>query len=159
VAVLDRDSTYLQYIVMAKRVENQKLQHQPLKKRALYLSTEVIQKTKNYDKNKMAATFQMIAQKAGKLSNPLIAITHTIHKLSNATLPLVNNPGNTSIHSASVGPSPHKRDSKQSANTKDTEVVSQLENFMQMRKDIGQSLAKLSKFKRQFLGRITLQSS
>lgn len=158
IAILDRDSTYLQYIVMAKKVENRKTQTQPVKKRALFLSTEVIQKTKNYDKTKMASTFQMIAQKASKLSNPLMAITHTIKNLGNSpSLPNFKVPANTSFQVAnSEDSTPKKRDSKQSANTKDTEVVSQLETFMQMRKDLGQTLAKLSKLKHQFLGSFLL---
>ena len=158
--ILDRDSTYLQYIVMAKKVETQKQNVQPVKKRALFLSTEVIQKTKTHGQNQKQVAFQQLAQKASKISNPLIAISQTFQKLAMQSFPSIGRLGNKSVLSPSVdSESPTQSPSKQAAKPVEAGLLSQYEGFMKMRKDIGKHLTKLSNYKHQFQGRSRLPSS
>lgn len=162
VCMLEIENHYMKYMVMARRLDAGKNQANTQKKRALYLSTEVIQKTKMHGQNKRAVTFHQLAQRGAKIGNPMVAMAQSFKKFSN----LSNNrkEGSLSVNRDRSLPSvsglstdkSYRKTPNEKSKSQDKEYLTQYQTFLNMRKDLGQQFSQLSKYKNRLLGKLSL---
>lgn len=161
VSLLETENHYMKYMVMARRLDANRSPANAQKKRALYLSTEVIQKTKLYGQNQKAMTFHQLAQRSTKIGGPIINMAFGMKNMGNfsnmkggETLSANRDRSLPSVSGASTAKSSRKTP-KGRSNSQESVFVSQYQSFLKTRKELGEQFSKLSKFKTKLLGNLS----
>lgn len=131
-----------------------------VKKRPLYLSSEVIQKTKILGQNQKSMVFTQIAQRVSKISNPMLALVQKENRLVHqASTPFLQ-VNNRSLAPQLDGDDTPTKDSEYGLpRAKEAEGLSQMESIIKMRRQLGKSMSLLSRFKSKLTGTLGLKSS